>query len=166
MPLVCVCRGAGGCACVSTRASLGSGFWPNPDRGVTDRRDVRISSSALKLMQRAVLAWTLTSSRGVDPIPATWRWFCLERWTLRGALVLWTSEPCRRPEPPIHTLGVCEESNLLSSILEETTRHSEGLSSIPKNIPSELDEMRKTSRLRQTCVSKGSILSSSQKVVF
>lgn len=125
MPLVCVCRGAGGCACVSTRASLGSGFWPNPDRGVTDRRDVRISSSALKLMQRAVLAWTLTSSRGVDPIPATWRWFCLERWTLRGALVLWTSEPCRRPEPPIHTLGVCEESNLLSSILEETTRHSE-----------------------------------------
>lgn len=156
--------GAGGCACVSTRASLGSGFWPN--RGVTDRRDERISSPAPKLMQRAVLAWTLTSSHGVDPIPANWCWFCQERWTLRWAFVLWTSEPCRRPEPPNCTWVVCEESNLLSSILEETTRHSEGLNSIPKNIPPELDERRKTSRLRQTCVSKGSVLSSLQKIVF
>lgn len=166
MPLVCVHRGAGGCACVSTHASLGSGFWPNPSRSVTDRRDIRISSSALKMMQRAVLAWIHTSSHGVDPIPATWCWFCLGRWTLRLAFALWTSEPCRRPEPLNRTLVVCEESNLLSSILEETTRHSEGLNSIPKNITPELDEMRKTSRLGQTCVSKGSILCSSQKVVF
>lgn len=166
MPLVCV-HGGGRWVCMCKHTCFSwNGFWPNPNRGVTDRRDERIRSPALKLMQRAVLAWTLIRSHGVDPIPANQWGLCLERWTLRWAFLLWTSEPCRRPEPPNHTLVVCEESNLLSSILEETTRHSEELNSIPKNIPPELDERRKTSRLRQTCVSKGSVLSSSQKIVF
>lgn len=163
---VCVV-GAGGCACVSTRTPQGTGFCPSPNRGVRNNRDRNTSPSALKLLQGAALTWTLTSFHGLDPIRGNHCWFCMGRWTLRWAFVLWTSEPRGRSEPPNHTLVVCEESNLLSSVLEETTRRSEGLNSTAKNNPPELDATRKASRFRQMCVSKGSILFfSSQKILF
>lgn len=172
---MCVHSGAGGCACVC-KHTCSSWDWLLLESKQRCQRHgghkhrllcSNINSSALKLLQRAVLVWTLMSIHGLDPTRGNHCWLCMGRWTRRWAFMLWTCEPCRRSEPANHTLVVCEESNLLSSVLEETTGRSEGLNSTAKNIPPELDAMRKASRFRQMRVSKGSIfVFSSQKVVF
>lgn len=176
MPLVRVCaggRGGGRCVCKRTCSSWDwllseskQGCWTHEGHK-HQLLCSNISSSALKQLQSTVLAWTLLSIHGLDPTRGNHCSLCMGRWTLRWSFMLWASEPCRRSEPVNHTAFFCEESNLLSSVLEETTRRSEGLNSTAKNIPPELDARRKASRFRQMRVSKGSILFfSSQKVVF
>ena len=165
MPLrgVCAWR-AGGCACVSTCAPPGTCLCPSPNRGVRDMTDRDISSSALKLLQREVPAWTMTCIHGLDPTCGNHSCLCMGRWTLRWAFVLWTSEPAGDTN---HRTTLWLFVKRVIYFLEETTRHSEGLNSTAKNITPELDVIRKASRFRQMRVSKGSILFfSSQKVVF
>lgn len=64
--------------CMWAHNSLGRGFCWGTKTGVRDTRDINVSSGALKLLHRAVLAWILTCIHNLDPICENCVWLCMD----------------------------------------------------------------------------------------